>query len=139
MVEDVEELGAQLHGKYLADLGVLGKREVNVPIARAVNAISAQIAERAVERLLECERVKIAADRVPVRVNRIHCGHQVRTLIEIESEGIVVGVDDRDRPAALRTRNPVQLPTGTKRMRQRVPSGNLVTHGSRKAMPGIES
>lgn len=111
MVEDVEELGAQLHGKCLGDLGVLGKREVSVPIARAVNAVSADIVESAIERLLECERVEIAADRVPIRVNGIHSGHQVRTLIEIEAEGIVVGVYDRDGPAALRGRNPVLLPT----------------------------
>src|SRR5580700_6563713 len=89
MVENIEELCAQLQVQSFREPGVLRDREIHIAESGTKDRVAAEIAEGAEGWLHECQRIEIARARRPIGQNRIHSGHDIGPLIEIKpSTGI---------------------------------------------------
>ena len=110
VIEDIEELRAELQRVMLAEQKILRDRKIQVAEARAVDLIAAQIAESAVSGLRKGEGIQIAGRRRPVGKNGRFTCHHIRALVEVECAAGVVGSDDRNRPARLHGDDGIQLP-----------------------------
>src|SRR5262249_28455564 len=107
MVEDVEELGAVLQLDPLGELEILEQREIEVGEPGAAQKVGTRVAEFAVFRAPEDERIE------PLAVGEILdddlAAKVVRARAAAECAGIAVG-GDRKRQAAPEARHAGNLP-----------------------------
>jgi len=138
VVEDVEELGAQLQVQAFVDFRVLGHGEIEVGIARTIDRIAAEIAEGSESGLGEGSGVEVSGEGIPVGQNGVNAGHDVGPLVKVETAGGVVFGNDGNGATALEAGNPVQGPAGAERLGQDVPVGHVVVRCSGEAVASIE-
>src|SRR6266508_5136307 len=105
MVEEIEELGAELDSRGFADRRVFDDREIDVLVTRPVQDVAARIAEAAERWDGEGRRVEPALRR---RVIQLGLPRQVRTVVaqkpEVRDAGVAVVEfgQQRDRERAAR-------------------------------------
>src|SRR5580692_3878219 len=127
MVENIEELCAQLQIQSFRQAGVLRDGEIHIAESGAKDRVPTQIAKGAEGWLHEGQWVEIAGVWIPMRQNGIHSGHDIGPLIEIKPAAGVRRIGDRNRTAALNSNDRVQLPARAKSP-SRFPGRDIVVH-----------
>ena len=139
MVEDVEELGAQLRLHPLGDLRRLLHRKIGVDEFRPEDRVAPQIAEGTVGRLRKSIRVQVPGVGVPVRQNRVHAGHDIRTLVVVVvASAVVVAVHNQNRAARLRRHDEAELPSRLQPLGTKAQALDRVAGRAGKALPRVE-
>src|SRR5262249_24475424 len=111
VVEDVEELEAELGSDALADLRILEQREIPLIDARRAQEIAAGISERSIDRPSERERVDVLNRRIkiphtgarqPARQLRFHAITRVRISAQIIASHAPSGIGAQRAGIAVR-------------------------------------
>jgi len=117
VVQDVEEVGAELQLPALGELEAAAHRDVEISLARSVDGVAPEIAELAAEDrasgvgagALKRGRVQVRADALRGRINLIGQDH-IGPVEALAAQGDVLAVGDLDGVAGEQTDDRRNLP-----------------------------